>query len=161
MKTLMVFFICLGFFSGNVNAQSTPVQNIPNFTFYRMNGQAFSKKDLTKDKKIVIVFFDITCDHCQHELKAMSDNYEKFKKAEFYLVSLDEVAGIKGFVSKYAPKMSAKPNVTLLRDFNREFIIKFLPVQYPAMYVFSPKGHLIKYFGQNSKIKDILTTVNN
>lgn len=157
----MLVFVSLILLAGNLNAQSTPVQSIPNFTFYRMNGQAFSKKDLTKDKKIVIVFFDITCDHCQHELKAMSDNYEKFKKAEFYLVSLDEVAGIKGFVSKYAPKMSAKPNVTLLRDFNREFIIKFLPVQYPAMYVFSPKGHLIKYFGQNSKIKDILITVNN
>ncbi|MDB5120600.1 MAG: hypothetical protein JWN56_1818 [Sphingobacteriales bacterium] len=161
IKSFVILFISLVSLNGNLRAQSTPVQNIPDFTFYKMNGQPFSRKDLTKDKKIIIAFFDITCEHCQHELKAMSDHYAEFKKAEFYLVSLDEVSGIQSFMAKYAPKMNAKPNVTLLRDFRREFIVKFLPLQYPAIYVYGPDWHIVKYFGQNSKISDIISTVNN
>lgn len=161
IKNLLLLFIGSFLLNGNLHAQQTPVQDIPDFTFYKMNGQPFARKDLPKNKKIVIAFFDITCEHCQHELKAMSDHFREFKKAEFYLISLDEVAGIQGFMSKYAPKLNAKPNVTLLRDSNKEFIIKFLPIQYPAIYVYSPNWHIVKYFGQNSKISEIVSTVNN
>lgn len=159
-RSLIVIILIL-LTTGIARAQQTPAQEIPDFTFYKMNGQPFARKDLSKNKKIVIAFFDITCEHCQHELKAMSDHFREFKKAEFYLVSLDEVSGIQGFMEKYAPKMNAKPNVTLLRDYNKEFIIKFLPIQYPAIYVYSPSWHIIKYFGQNSKISEIVDTVNN
>lgn len=161
IKSLLILFVGLILTNSNLQAQQTPAQDIPDFTFYKMNGQPFSRKDLPKNKKIVIAFFDITCEHCQHELKAMSDHFSEFKNAGFYLVSLDEVSGIQSFMAKYAPKMKSKPNVTLLRDFNREFIVKFLPLQYPAIYVFGSDWHIIKYFGQNSKISEIVNTVNN
>jgi peroxiredoxin len=144
----------------SVFAQSTPAENIPEFTFYKMSGQPFARKDLTKDKKIVIIFFDITCDHCQQELKSISERVNEFKKGEFYLVSLDEVSGILAFMEKYAPKMKSKSNVTLLRDVNREFITSFLPLQYPALYIYGSDLKLIKYYGQNSKVSDIVETVN-
>ena len=159
---LLAFFILLisSFFSFHARAQSVPAPNIPDFTFYKMNGQSFSKKDLTKSKRIVIVFFDATCEHCQHELKLMSDRFDEFKKAEFYLVSMDNVRGIQWFMNKYAPRMNGRSNVTLLTDLNRQFITRFTPVQYPALYVYKPSGHLIKYYGQNSKMSDIIRTVN-
>lgn len=141
-------------------AQSGPAQSISEFTFYKMDGQPFSRKHLTKSKKMVIVFFDVTCDHCQKELKAMSDHIEEFKKAEFYLVSMDNVPGIQMFMKKYASKMNGRSNVTLLTDLNRQFITRFLPVQYPATFVYGADWRLIKYFGQNSKISDIVRTVN-
>jgi peroxiredoxin len=125
-----------------------------------MNGQSFSRKDLTKSKRIVIVFFDATCEHCQHELKLMSDRFDEFKKAEFYLVSMDNVRGIQWFMNKYAPRMNGRANVTLLTDLNRQFITRFTPVQYPALFVYGTNQHLIKYYGQNSKIADIIRTVN-
>ena len=154
-------FIMLACLSIDSPAQSGPAQKIPDFTFYKMNGQPFVRKDLTKTKRLVIVFFDVTCDHCQDELKIVSQRVEDFKNVEFYLVSMDNVAGIQAFMKKYAPKMNGKKNVTLLTDLNRQFITRFTPVQYPATFVYGTNWQLIKYYGQNSKVADIIKTVNN
>ena len=144
----------------NGYAQSAPVKSIPDFTFYKMNGQPFSRKDLTTSKKPVIVFFDVTCDHCQKELKAMSDRIEEFKKAQFYLVSMDKVPGIQSFMKKYASKMVGRSNVTVLTDLHKQFITRFMPVQYPATFVYGTDWKLIRYFGQNSKMSDIISASN-
>ena len=141
-------------------AQSGPAKLIPDFTFYKMNGQPFLKKDLTQNKKIVIVFFDVTCDHCQKELKVMAERIDEFKKAEFYLVSMDNVPGIQMFMKKYAAKMDGRANVTLLTDLHKQFITRFMPVQYPATFVYGNDGKLIRYFGQNSKMSDIINASN-
>jgi peroxiredoxin len=141
-------------------AQPAPARNIPEFTFYKMNGQSFSRKDLTRSRRIIIVFFDVSCDHCQNEFKSISQNIDEFKKAEFYLVSMDKVPAIQMFMKKYAFKMNGRANVTLLMDIHRQFIPRFLPVQYPATYIYGTDWRLIKYFGQNSKTSDIINTVN-
>lgn len=153
----MVIFLAM--ISGTY-AQSGPAQIIPDFTFSKFNGQSFSRKDLAKNKKIVMVFFDVTCDHCQNELKAISEKIDNFKTAEFYLVSMDNTAAIQSFMKKFAPKMNGRANVTLLRDLNRQFIVRFRPIQFPAAYVYGSNMKLIKYFGQNSKVTDIISAVN-
>ncbi len=157
-----VLFLSMIFLSlaSSAYAQSGPAPIIPDFTFQRFNGQPFSRKDLALNKKIVIVFFDVSCDHCQNELKAVSTRFDDFKKAEFYLVSMDNVPAIQAFMKKYATKMQGKPNVTLLRDVNRQFIVRFRPIQFPATYVYDPNKRLVKYFGQNSKVADIIAAVN-
>lgn len=143
-----------------LSAQVTPVNKIPEFTFSTLNGQSFTRNELKKNKKLVIVFFDITCDHCQIELAAIGDHINEFKNAEFYLVSLNQVAGIRTFMSTYGRKLNGRSNVTVLRDFQNQFITRFTPVQYPALYVFGQDFRLIKYFGQNSNVKEIISTVN-
>ncbi|MEJ7691533.1 redoxin domain-containing protein [Daejeonella sp.] len=150
-------FTCL---TREIYAQSGPAQIIPDFTFIRLNGQSFSRKNLAKNKKVVIVFFDVTCDHCQNELRAVSQKIDSFKNAEFYLVSMDNAASIQTFMKKFAPNMNGRTNVTLLRDSNRQFIVRFRPVQFPATYVYDSSLRLIKYFGQNSKVADIISVVN-
>lgn len=144
----------------DISAQESPVKNIPEFTFLTLNGQSFTRNQLKRNKKLVIVFFDITCDHCQNELAGIGDHINEFKNSEFYLVSLNEVTGIKKFMSTYGKKLNGRSNVTVLRDFQNQFIVRFKPVQYPALYVFRPDFSLVKYFGQNSDVKEIIGTVN-
>jgi peroxiredoxin len=157
----MIFFICLiTLLSLNGYAQTAPAKIIPDFTFYKMNGQPFSRKDITKSKKPLIIFFDVTCDHCQKDMKAMSDRIEEFKKAQFYLVSMDNAPGIQSFMNRYASKMIDRSNVTLLMDLHKQFITRFKPVQYPATFVYGTDWKLIKYFGQNSKMSDIINVSN-
>ncbi len=161
-RLLFIFLISLIFLSfvSETRAQSGPAKVIPDFTFIKLNGQAFSRKDLVSNKKIVIVFFDVSCDHCQNDLKAISARIDEFKKVEFYLISMDNTPSIQAFMKKFAPKMNGRVNVTLLRDLNRQFIVRFRPVQFPATYVYDSKQRLIKYFGQNSKVYDIISAVN-
>jgi peroxiredoxin len=156
---LLIIFMISGL-SLNGVAQTKPAERIPEFTFYKLDGQPFSRKHLAKSKKMVIVFFDVTCDHCQKELKAMSARIDEFKKAELYLVSMDTVPGIHKFMKTFASKMNGRANVTLLTDLHKQFITRFRPVQFPATYVYGTDGQLIKYFGQNSKMSDIVEAVN-
>lgn len=156
---ILLLFIIFSIIPAKTSAQRVPAQTIPDFTFYKLNGQPFSRKNLTKSKKLVIVFFDVTCDHCQKELKAISEKIERFKKVEIYLVSMDNVQGIENFMKKYAPEMRGRANVTLLTDLNRQFIERFAPIQFPATYIYGSNWRLIKYFGQNSKVADIVSTV--
>jgi len=158
-QLLFITLMFLGL-TPEIYAQSGPVQVVPDFTFTRFNGQSFSRKDLAKNRKVVIVFFDVTCDHCQNELKAISQKIDSFKKAEFYLVSMDNAVSIQSFMKKFAPNMNGRANVTLLRDSSRQFIARFRPVQFPAAYVYDYNLRLVKYFGQNSKVIDILNAVN-
>lgn len=160
-QAFVIFLICLfTSLSSSAYAQPGPAKSIPDFTFYKMNGQPFSRKDITKSQKPLIIFFDVTCDHCQKELKAMSDRIEEFKKAQFYLVSMDNVPGIQSFMKRFAPKMVGRSNITLLTDLHKQFITRFMPVQFPATYVYGTDWKLIKYFGQNSKMSDIISASN-
>lgn len=165
-KLRLLIRLFLGFFlSGlilvqGLSAQTTPVKNIPEFTFRTLSGQPFTRNNLKKNKKLVIIFFDATCDHCQRDITAIGNHINEFRNAEFYLVSLDEVAGIKNFMSSYGKKLNDRTNVTVLRDANKQFIVKFLPIQYPALFVYGSDFRLVKYFGQNSDVKEIIRTVN-
>ena len=59
----------------DISAQESPVKNIPEFTFLTLNGQSFTRNQLKRNKKLVIVFFDITCENrVPHELQNVADS---------------------------------------------------------------------------------------
>ena len=123
----------------------TPVKKIPGFVFYRMDNSPFTNKDIQSGKKVFFVFFDPDCDHCQHAVHDINLHYREFSKAEIYLVTLDNITKIKGFLNKYGPALINKPNVTVLQDLRNEFIVDFNPRKYPSMLLFSSKGDLLMY----------------
>ncbi len=158
---LVTLFLLSGLIlTQDIKAQNGPVKKIPEFTFLTLNGQSFTRNQLKENKKLIIVFLDITCDHCQKEIALIGDHVNEFKNSEFYLVSLNDVNGIKKFMGTYGKKLNGRSNVTVLRDFQNQFIARFKPVQFPALYVFRPDFTLVKYFGQNSDVKEIIKTVN-
>lgn len=164
LKLLFIQFIT-GFFLAGIlvqgtQAQTAPAKIIPEFKFLTLSGQSFTRNELKKNKTLVIIFFDVTCDHCQHEIAAIGEHINEFKQTEFYLVSMDEVTGIKKFMNSFGKKLNGRSNVTLLRDVYKQFIVRFLPKEFPALYVYGPDLKLRKYFGQNSDVKEIVKTVN-
>lgn len=123
----------------------TPVEKMPEFVFYRLNKSPFANKDIQSGKKVFFIFFDSDCDHCQHAVRNINSHYREFNKAEIYLVTLDNIAKIKGFLNKYGPILINKRNVTILQDLRNEFIVDFNPRKYPSMLLFSAKGKLLTY----------------
>lgn len=161
MKIFLLVFVCISGISFQSSmAQTMPANVIPEFTFYTMTGQAFTKKELKPGKKIIIVFFDATCDHCQVEISAIGKRLNEFKSAEFYLISMDDAPSIQKFMNRYGKELNGKNNVTLLRDRYRQFIANFLPKEYPALFAYGPDHHLIRYFGRDSQVSEILKVVN-
>ncbi len=44
-------------------------QVLPDFTFHRVDGKAFGRRDLSMGKPVLFVLFDPTCPHCQRTVR--------------------------------------------------------------------------------------------
>ncbi len=126
-------------------AGKPPAQNIPDFKFFRLNNEPFTDKDLPKDKLILFMFIDPDCDHCQHAIKTISDQYTSFQKPAIFIISIFDQNKINHFMDTYGSKLKGRKNVTMLQDKLQQFITKFNPVRYPSMLLYSPERKLIDY----------------
>lgn len=137
-----------------------PAEKIPAFTFFRQDSTAFTNQDLTIDKLHYFVFFDADCDHCQHTVSDINKHSNDFEKASLYLITLDKNNKIDPFMIKYASELKGKSNVTILQDTLQEFIVKFKPKKYPAMFLYSPQSDLILYSDNEKEVPKFLKQIN-
>lgn len=144
MKYILQALLFITFISGTINAQ-TPASTIPEFKFYRMDQTAFTDKDLPNNKKIFFVFFDSDCDHCQRAVKSIGEQYNSFKQAAVYLVSIDSQDKINHFMDTYGQHIKGQKNVLILQDKGNQFISKFQPKRYPSMFLYSKEKTLLDY----------------
>ena len=161
-KTALSFYSAVWLFTSifqPVFAQLKPAAIIPDFTLYTMNDQVFTQKQLKKDSKILFLFFDATCPHCQYETQLISSHYKEFKNTAFYLVSMDKKSQIQKFVHTYGKALENKNNVTLLADANRQFIERFTPSQFPALYIYNKERKLLKYWDTPVSIDQVLGVI--
>ena len=158
-NTLALFFL----FSGSLFAQipgQPPAQTIPQFQFFRFNNTSFTDKDLPQGKIIFFMFFDSDCDHCQHAIKSIGDQYQAFKKTAVFLISIDDQNKINHFMDTYGSKLKGQKNVTLLQDKLQQFIVRFNPVRYPSMFIYSPEKKLIDYEDNPESIFRLVNAIN-
>jgi peroxiredoxin len=130
--------------SASVSAQ-VPAKKIPEFNFFRLDKSSFTNKDLQTGKMLFFVFFDCDCDHCQRAMQYLDQHYKEFKKTAIYLITLDDKEKISSFMSKYASKLYTQKNITILQDPKYDFINKFGPRKYPALFLYSEKKELMVY----------------
>jgi len=160
MKLLLIFvcFLLIDALSSTTRAQA-PSATIPNFTFYRLDGAPFRKANLPPTNKIIIIFFEVDCKHCQRETEDIEKNFDEFKTVSLYMVALNPPSDIEKFIEKYGKRIKDKKNLTLLHDKDKQFINKFSPTKYPSLYVYSAQGNLIQYFGGFTKIKELVKAI--
>lgn len=137
-------------------------KSVPEFTFYTIKGnQAVSRTSLALKGNIVFIFFDPGCSHCRTDISAIGANFDKFKNAHFYLISQQDAALVNEFMNTFGKKIQNKPNVKVLLDKNYEFLQKFNPSQYPAMYVYGQDRKLKSFHDGARPISQIIKEVNN
>ncbi len=141
--TLLIIFIC-SLLAFDTNAQS-PAQTIPEFTFYKLDKTAFTNKNLTTGKEVLFVFFDVSCDHCQHTISTLSKRINECQKISIYLISLEDKTAINNFFNQYGKNLSGQKNVTILQDFKNQFITQFGPRKYPSVFLYSAQKKLLLY----------------
>lgn len=134
-------------------------QRFPNFTFYKLDKTAFTNKNVELGKLSLIVFFDVSCDHCQHAMQAYNEHCKELSKTAVYLVTLDNQANINYFMTKYGNNLYGSKNVTILQDLKNEFITKFGPRKYPSMFLYSPQKKLLLYDDEPKNVGNFLKKI--
>lgn len=152
MKLPTIIVLCLLLFAGiNISAQ-TPAKEIPDFTFFSVDGNPFFSRQIPKDRPSVFSFFDVTCTHCKTTMKKFGDRYADLQNVSLYLVTLDGRKEALDFVKANAPQLLNKKNVAILIDLNKEFLPKFQPLQYPSVFVYNKYRRLELYEKDERKI---------
>ena len=163
MKNSFNLFIFLLFISFNASAQilgQPPSPVIPHFQFFRLNNAPFTDNDLPKGKIMLIMFIDPDCDHCQRAINNICDQYNAFIKTDFFLISVSGIDKINQFMSTFGRKLKGRKNVTVLQDKLQQFISKFHPVRYPAMFLYSREKKLLDYEDNPESVFRLVNTIN-
>ncbi|TCK85471.1 TlpA family protein disulfide reductase [Albibacterium bauzanense] len=159
--TLLSIFIFAGCNSNNSSEATNAPASVPEFTFLNMaDNTPVTRTSLAIQGNIVFVFFDTGCIHCRNEITAMGENFSQFKDATFYMVSQQDKAIITDFMNTYGSKMRDQPNVHVLLDSRYEFLAKFKPMQYPALYVYGPDRKLKAFMEGENGIDQVIAAVN-
>ena len=98
-----------------------------------------------KERKHSLFFFDPDCEHCQRAVKSISDQFKSFQTAAVYMISIESPEKINRFMDTYGHNIKGQKNVVLLQDKLNQFITKFQPKRYPAMFLYSSEKALIDY----------------
>ncbi|MBE7173720.1 MAG: redoxin domain-containing protein [Williamsia sp.] len=129
-----------------------PAATLPEFQFFRLDQRPYTNKDLPQSKTLFFVFFDPGCEHCQRTMKYMNGHVASLNKVYMCLISLDNPTNINRFMDTYGPQVKAQQNGVLLQDKLYQFIPRFKPEKYPALFLYSAKKKLLEYSDDEESI---------
>jgi peroxiredoxin len=136
------------------------VRSLPEFRFFRMdNGAEVTHKNVTPGKKTLFVFFDTECPHCRVAITEYNHNQAKLNDINIFLITRDQKAVVNSFLNEVGTKLIAKKNVTVLSDYQNQFIGKFLPKKFPSMFLFGANRQLLIYTDEEKDIPVILEKI--
>ena len=157
MSLLSIIFCPL--LSYTASAQ-TPAQTIPAFTFYKLDKTPFTNKNITNGKEVLFIFFDVTCDHCQHTISTLSKRISECSKISIYLISLEDKTAITNFFNQYGKNLPTQKNVTILKDSKNQFITQFGPRKYPSVFLYSAQKKLRLYDDEDQYLEKFFKLIN-
>lgn len=136
------------------------VKSLPEFRFFRLdNGAEVTNRNVTPGKKTLFVFFDTECPHCRVAITEYNHHQDKLNNINVFLITRDQKNVVNSFLKEVGNKLIAKKNVTVLSDYQNQFIGKFLPKKFPSMFLFGANRQLLIYTDEEKEIPVILEKI--
>ena len=154
---LIILSLCLS--TAFDSSAQTPAQTIPEFTFYKLDKTPFTNKNVTIGKQVLFIFFDVTCDHCQHTISTLSKRINECQNISIYLISLEDKTAINNFFTQYGKNLPSNKNVTILQDSKNQFITQFGPRKYPSVFLYSAQKKLLLYDDEDQYLEKFFKIV--
>lgn len=159
MRVTFIIMFAISLITFKSSAQ-TPAKTIPDFTFYKLDKTPFTPKNLTSGKDILFIFFDVTCDHCQHTIGTLSKRINECKNISIYLISLEDKAAITAFFNLFGKNLPSQKNITILQDSKNQFITQFGPRKYPSVFLYSAQKKLRLYDDEDMYLEKFFKIIN-
>jgi peroxiredoxin len=123
------------------------------------NGSEVTRKNVSPGKKTLFVFFDTECSHCRVAITEYNAQNKELNNLNVFLITRDLKSVVDPFLKQYGDKLIVKKNVTVLADAQNQFIGKFLPKKFPAMFLFGTNNQLIIYSDEEKEIPIFLQKI--
>jgi thioredoxin-related protein len=114
----------------------------------------FTKADLKKHTKVLVMLFNPGCDHCKHETEAIIQHIDDFRKVQIVMATTAPVADMREFYSTY--NLDRFNNIKVGQDFQYILPTFFMIRNLPFLAMYDKKGNLITTFEGTMKIEDLI-----
>lgn len=126
---------------------SQKLEVLPAFKLTKTDETAFTNEHLKSGVATIFIYFNSTCDYCQHEARSISQNISDFKNAQLIFISTEPIAVIKKFAKSY--QLANVDNVLFLHDKDWIFATEFGANTIPFLLIYDEdKKLLAKHRGQ-------------
>jgi thiol-disulfide isomerase/thioredoxin len=121
------------------------------FEYKELSEKAVQVKSESSQVK-VFFFFNTECEHCQAEATLVAKEYEAFKKADIYFLSIEPMENIKEFASAYG--LTDIPEINI-GQIDAHEAAKFGINSFPMTFIYASNGTLLKSYKGEVKIEAI------
>lgn len=137
----------------DITELSNAVENeLPYMQIRLLDASQIDVRQLTG--KIVLIFYQPDCDHCQREASEIAQNIAAFKGASLYFITSDVAEKAARFANEY--KLSRIQHVYFGLTSTESVLKNFGPIATPSIYIYSEDRKLIKAFNGEVNISTIL-----
>lgn len=163
LAILVLFFITLLVYKINnaIKIKARIEHNIvdlPNFSFYNLQQQPFTKDSLPINKPSLFIYFNTDCEHCQYEATEIVKNTTALRDDNIVFVSNQPYTNIRQFDNAY--HLSQYSFIRLLKDSTDNFYKTFGTSTVPSLVLYNSKGALIKNYKGEVDITTVITLLN-
>lgn len=132
-------------------------KSIPDIRFSDTDDLPFGKKNLPKNRALLIVYFRSDCDHCMQTATVLRKTATQYP-SEIWMISGEEMEPIRSFEEML--DLYDIHNLKVLRDQNHEMHRYYDFTALPFVLLYSPSGKLLKQFEHlptAAEVRKILT----
>jgi thioredoxin-related protein len=130
---------------------------LPEFAIQLLDSVSYlHSKDIPGGKKLIVFYYSPTCPYCRAQMRDMTNNMEKFKDEQLYVLTDANLSSIKTFVSYF--DLQNFKNVTIGRDTAGAILQKYGLISVPFTALFDKNKNLkVAYSGRtnSSSLLDI------
>lgn len=122
------------------------VNDLPALNIRQIDGQAVSLREVSG--KVVLIFFNPDCDHCQREAEQIKNRKQLFANQTLYFISTESPESMIAFAKKY--ELTDKNFVFAQADAAAVFeSVGNLP-SVPAIFIYDSKKLIKRFDGETS-----------
>ena len=128
---------------------------IPPFRLLKVDSVHFyTKDDIKKNRKVLIMFFSPECEHCKHQMQDILTDFSKFKDIEIVMATFQPFEEMQTFYTYY--RIADHPNILMGRD-EKYMLPPFYRMQsLPFLALYDKNGQFITKFEGNQHVDTIL-----
>ena len=142
MNYFLSILISIGAFAHSFSCYAQQ-KSIPEIHFSNTDNVPVGKKDIPKNKPLLIVYFRSDCDHCQQTATSLRKTGAQYL-TEIWMISGEEMEPIRTFEEML--DLYDINNLKVLRDQNHEMHRFYNFTKLPFVLLYSQTGKLIKQF---------------
>jgi thioredoxin-related protein len=155
---LGLFFLCNAQAQIPANAPEPPYLKNPELPPFRLlqvdSLHFFTKDDIKKNRRVLLMFFSPECEHCKHQMQDMLADFSRFKDIEIVMATFQPFEEMKNFYNYY--RIADHPNIQMGRD-EKYLLPPYYRMQsLPFLALYDKKGQFITRFEGNQKVDTIL-----